>query len=132
MPAPPRIVVLRRHGAADDRARPHALGHARLSHNDRAVAYRDVLLRADLPGDHTAAPDFGAARKAGLRRHHGVFAKLAVVADLYEVVELDAAPQHGVFEAAAINRAVRADLAVVFDPHATELQQLHLPPLLIR
>src|SRR5436305_199071 len=100
MPAPPRIVLLSGHCATHYCARSHALGHACLSQNDRAVAYRDVLLRADLAGNHATTPDFRAARKAGLRGYYCVFAKLAVVADLYEIVELDAAPQHRVFKAA--------------------------------
>src|SRR6185369_15071781 len=122
MPAPPRIVVLSRHGAAHDGARTHALGDSRLAHDDGAFAYRDVRLRADLSGDHATTPDLRASGEAGLRRHDRVFAKLAVVADLYEIVELDAAPQHRVCKTAAIDRAVRADLAIVFDADAAKLQ----------
>src|SRR5437868_4235971 len=132
MPTPPRIVLLRRHHAAHQGAGAHALRHHSARRDGRAIAYRDVLDGADLPGDHAAAPDLRAARKARLRRDHRVFAKLRVVAHLNEIVELDAAPQHRVCKAAAIDRAVRADLAIVFDAHATELQELHLPALFIR
>src|ERR1051325_1780510 len=115
MPAPPRIVLKRGYHPAHQRAGLHILGHDGARHQDRAVAYRDALDAADLPGNYAALADLRAAGKARLRGDHRVLADLAVVADLYEIVELDAAPQHGVGKAAAVNRAVRADLAVVFD-----------------
>ena len=61
-----------------------------------------------------------------------MLAYIAVMSDLNQVVELNAAPQNGIGEPASINRAVGPDLAVVLDNHATELEQLNLAAFFVR
>jgi len=85
-----------------------------------------VLVRSHLSGYHATPANPSTARKTCQRRNDCVFADLAVVTDLNEIVELDSAAQHGVAETAPIDRTVGSDLAIVFYPHAAELKQFDL------
>jgi hypothetical protein len=53
------------------------------------------------------------------------------VTDLNKIVHLHSATQNGVRHS-AINRAVRAYLAIVFDNHSSPLKQFHLTAFFIR
>ena len=54
-----------------------------------------------------------------------------VVADLHQVVELDAVFEHRVLQSAAINTGVGADFHIVANLHSTELLDLD-PPAIVR
>src|SRR5262249_21472376 len=56
---------------------------------------------------------------------------LAVVSDLYEVVQLYAATQDRVAKACSIDSAVCADLTIVLYDYATQVKQFHLMSLFI-
>ena len=90
----------------------HAVGQRQMAEHDGAAA--DGAMRAD----DRAAGD------ADATRHGRMPADAHVVADLDQVVELDAVLDHRVVERAAVDAGVGADLHVVADAHGTELLDL--------
>src|SRR5579864_7553547 len=65
-----------------------------------------VLSNADLAPQHHAVLNHDAAREAGLGRNHNVFAELAVVADVDQVVDLRASTDARFVERAAVDGRV--------------------------
>src|SRR6202021_1562905 len=59
--------------------------------------------------------------------HHAMPADHDVVADLAEIIDLGGFADHGVADAAAIDRGAGADFDIVLDDHAAGLRNL-LPP----
>src|SRR5581483_10604785 len=95
-------------------------------------AGRDVHVVGDLevPEDHAGPahravpPDARAARDADAARHSGVRADAHVVPDLDLVVQLHAVLDDRVFERAAVDGRVGADLDVVADHDGAHLRDL--------
>src|SRR6478672_14845 len=79
---------------------------------------------ADRSANAAIPSDLNAARNTGTRGNRRVRTDAHVVCDLDLVVELDAILDHRVFERAAIDRGVRADLDIVADAHAADLRDL--------
>ena len=81
---------------------------------------------ADAAADQAVPADARAARDRRATGHRGVRADENVVRDLDLVVQPHVFFQHGVFQRAAVDRGVGADLAIVAHAHAAELR--HLDP----
>jgi hypothetical protein len=75
-----------------------------------------------LPRQHDLILQHGRAGEAGLSHDDTGPADPDVVCDLNQVVYPCARADDRVFQCAAIDRGVGADLDVVFDPHATKLR----------
>src|ERR1700693_5377513 len=79
---------------------------------------------ADLAAENDILFDGDTAGEAGLRGDHHVFSDLAVVADVYEVVDFRASANAGCIQGSAVDGGVGADLDVVFDFQAPDLRKL--------
>ena len=99
---------------------------ARLPAEDDAGAYLHVVADADLAGQNSALADRARAGDAGERDQDRVFADVAVVADVDEVVEFCAAADASFRQCAAVDGAVGADLHVVFDDQCSLLRELRV------
>src|SRR2546425_5743212 len=112
-------------GAAEQSCpRFHVGVHPRLRLDDGALTYRDVIGDADLPGqDHTPLEP-GRAGNSDLGHDDAMLADLHVVADLDEIVDLGAAPDHRLPQHRTIDGRVGADLHVVLDHHRSQLGDL--------
>jgi hypothetical protein len=128
----PPLVILCGHHTANDLACVNALGDACPSGDHRMITDCDVLIRANLTGNDHASTNLRSSRKACERRHNGIFAYFTVVTDLNQVVELGTAPDPCYSEASPVDTAIRPDLHIIFDDHASQLQKLDLPPGFIR
>src|SRR5437016_4239281 len=80
----------------------------------------DVIAKLRRPGD------------ADLRDQQAVLADADVVADLHEIIDLGPFPDYRLAEGGAIDRAIRADLHVIFDADRSDLRNLVVPPALGR
>ena len=89
-----------------------------------AVADRNVVGDADLPGEEAVAAHARGSGNSGLRRGDGVLADLHVVSDLDQVVELHAAADDGRVGLRAVDAGVGADLHVVLDDDVAQLGDL--------
>ena len=89
-----------------------------------AVADRDVVGDADLPGEEAVAAHARGPGNAGLGRRDGVLADLHVVADLDQVVELHAAADDRRVGFGAVDAGVGADFDVVLDDDVAQLGDL--------
>src|SRR6266403_2760145 len=118
-----------RHGrrAKAPLARGHVFRNARLSAEDRSVADRQVVRKADLPGGNDAAAEPARAGDADLGHDDRVLADLDVVADLDEVVDLGPAADDRSTEHGAVDRGVGADVHVVLDHDDADLGDLAMP-----
>ncbi len=98
----------------------------------------DVVGDRQMPEYHrrtakrAVAPNLCAAGHADAARHCGVLSDHAVVRNLYLIVELDAVPDHGVVQRAAIDGGVRADLHIVANAHCPGLGNLDPAAFVIR
>src|SRR5215467_12534846 len=90
-------------GAAHHLPRLHVAGHARLRGEDGPRADGHVIGDADLAGQDGAIADGAGARDADLGHKDHVLADLAVVAHLYEVVDLAPAADDGVAQRGAVD-----------------------------
>src|SRR5207244_496088 len=117
--------------STDYGTRANILRDTRLPGDCNVVTDSDVLIRSNLARDDAALSNTSSARKPRESGDDCVFADIAVVTDLNQIVEFHAAAQHRIAEAAAINRAVSPDLTVILDANSTELQQFHLTPRLV-
>ena len=88
--------------ARHDCARANVFSHTGLPRNCDSIADGYVLVRSDLSCDYATLPCASAARKTCQRSNHSVFAYVAVVANLNQVVELHSAPEHCVAETASV------------------------------
>src|SRR3954452_19667918 len=86
------------------------LADAYLAANDNAVFYRY------------------AARKPSLRRDNHVLAKLAVVANMNQIIYLRSPPDTCGLQRTAVNGCVCPNLHVVFDFKFSDLRKLVVPP----
>src|SRR5215475_2534832 len=110
--------------AAHHLPRLHVAGHARLRGEDGPLADGHVIGDADLAGQDGAIADGAGARDADLGHQDHVLTDLAVVAHLYEVVDLAPAADDGVAQRGAVDGGVGADLHVVGDAEAAHLGNL--------
>src|SRR4051812_38378651 len=86
------------------------LADADLSANDNLIFYSD------------------APRKPCLRRDNHVLAKLAVVPDVHQIIDLGAAANSRGFQRSAIYGRVRPDFYVVADFKVADLREFFVPP----
>src|SRR6218665_1007092 len=98
----------------------HMVGQFQMPEHDGSAADRAVRAYARTAG-HAAT----AGPRRGLADAH-------VVADLYQVVELDAVFDHGVLQRAAVYAGVGADLYIVANAHGAELLDFDPLPVLGR
>ncbi len=94
---------------------------AALRRNDGVIADLAVADHADLAGENDAVADFGGPRKADLGAQQGIFSHGRSVADLHQVVDLDAAPDASFAHAGAVDAGVGLNLDVIFDDHRARL-----------
>jgi hypothetical protein len=118
-------VYLLRQAACVDAPLPDRLGYQGATGDYHVVGNGDMTDDADLPADYATRTDPGAACDAGTARHHGVFANVDVVGDLYLVVELDAISNYSVINNATVYRGVGADFDIVADHHFADLRNLN-------
>src|SRR3954470_7075047 len=98
--------------------------HTCLRGHRRALADRVVSAHAGLPRDNAAILDAHRSRDPDLRHDEAEAPDPTVVRDVHEIVDLRAGANHGVVDAAAIDRRVRANLDVVFDDATTDVRNL--------
>lgn len=79
---------------------------------------------ADMPAEQAVTTDLGAAGDPGAAGDGAMCADVAVMRDLHQVIHAHVLFQHGVFQCAAVDAGVGADLAVVADHHAAQLRDL--------
>ena len=85
------------------------IGQRQMPQHNRAAAYRAM------------GPDGGAARHADAARHGRVLSNMDVMADLYQVVELDAVLDDGIVQRTTVDAGIGADLNIVANAHRAEL-----------
>src|ERR1700733_4730578 len=71
---------------------------------------------------HNEIADLGAAGNPGLRGQDTTAAKHDIVADLHQIIDHRARPDHGIVPGAAIDRGIGADVDVVADDNPAELR----------
>src|SRR5450759_4952542 len=109
------LTVINGRRAAHYFSRLDILGYSALRSRNRAVADGAVSGDAYLSGkDHILAHDCGTGQP-DLGAEHGVFANLAAVADLHQVVDLGAPPHACLADAGAVHASVGLDFDVTFD-----------------
>src|ERR1700730_17472690 len=123
----PDALLLRGRPARD--AAPHfpggdVVGHAGLGGEDGARPNRHVVGHANLHGQHGPVAHPRGARDPDLGDQDHVFAHVAVVPDLHQVVDLAAAAHDRLAEGRAVDRGVGPDLDVVLDAQAAHLRDL--------
>src|SRR4051812_42749824 len=79
---------------------------------------------AHLPRDYAAILDARRSRDPDLRHDEAEAPDPTVVRDVHEIVDLGAGANHGVVDAPAIDRRVRANLDVVFDDATPDVRNL--------
>src|SRR5205085_11880076 len=104
--------------------RRHVAEHAGLSADPRPAADRDVPGDPRLAGEDAPVLDRRRPGDADLRPQEAELPEPHVVADLHEVVDLRPGADHGVVDAAAVDRGVRADLDVALDDAAADVGDL--------
>src|SRR5499433_130421 len=110
--------------AAHHLPRLHVAGYARLRGEDGPFPDGHVIGDADLAGQDGAIANGAGARDADLGHQDHVLADRAVVAHLYEVVDLAPAADDGVAQRGAVDGGVGADLDVVGDAKTAYLGNL--------
>src|SRR5262249_23069001 len=101
---------------------------AALGSQDGAFLDAHMVGNAHLATKNRTLLDDGAARNAGLRGDHDIFADFNVVTDVYQVIDFRAPPNNGYIECAAINRRVGPDLDVIFDFKTSNLGKREITP----
>ena len=101
--------------------------HARLGTDDHPVADLRVVLDAGLAGHDDVIAGLAAPGDADLTAKQVVAADLVVVADHHQVVDLGPLADPGGLERRAVDRAIGADLDVVFDFEPPGMRDLHVP-----
>src|SRR5258708_24693109 len=81
------------------------------------------MAEAELPGDDRVVPKNAGTGNAGLRRNHSMRSDLHVVADMHQIVELDAFRDARVVQRAAVDGGVRADLDIVANFYNSRLRK---------
>src|SRR5581483_2772145 len=98
--------------------------NSRLSSEQYAFLDARMFADADLATDDDVIFDGDAAGKTSLGGNDYVLAEVAVVADMYKIVDLRSAPDTSRFEGTAINRRIRANLDVIFNFEPADLRKL--------
>src|SRR5206468_4010217 len=102
---------------------------AALATNNSPIFQFAPLSKACLAPYNHALPKNARAGQARLSRDHGVHANLAVLADVYKIVELHPFTNACVFQRAAVNGGVRADFHIVSNFDDARLRKLPILPL---
>src|SRR5438477_10724938 len=89
--------------------------NARLRAYHRATLHTDVIAEPDLPANHAIIFNRHAAADAGLRSNHNSLAKVAVMTDVDQVVDLRAPADPRAAQSRAIDAGVRAQLNIIFN-----------------
>ena len=89
-----------------------------------------VLANPDLAPEYRSILNHDAAGKARLRRDDDVFANLAIVTDVNQVVDLRSAPDSGLIERAAIDRCIGPYFNIIFNDQPPNLRKLLVRPRL--
>src|SRR6185312_6421412 len=92
----------------------------------RAVADLEVVVDTDLCSQGYVVTDRQAAREPDLGRQQAMPADGHIVADLDLIVDFGALADHGVTQAAAVNRGPRTDLHIVLNQDAAGLRHLEM------
>src|SRR5258708_13353444 len=87
----------------------------------------EMIGDADLATHHDAVADHRAAGDADLAADDAAAAEAHVVADMDEIIEHRAGTDHRIAGGAAVDRAIGAQLDVVLDDDAPELQHAQEP-----
>ena len=104
-----------RPGHSGRRRDMHMVGQAKVAQNDGAAANGAVRANGR------------AARHAGAAGHGAVFPDAHVVANLYQIVELDTVFEHRVLQGAAVDAGIGANFDIIANLHRAELLDLHPP-----
>ena len=99
-----------------------AVRYRRAAADGGFIGNLDMPHRAHAAADDAITADFHAARNPRAGSNHRVFADLAVVRDLNQVVDFRAAPHAGVAHRAAVNRGIRADFHIVAQRYRARLR----------
>ncbi len=70
---------------------------------------------SDLTTDHGVIANGDSAGESSLRRNHDVVAYIAVVSNMYQVVEFSSSTDPGYTQSSAIDAAVCPDLDIILD-----------------
>jgi hypothetical protein len=82
-----------------------------------------------LASEHAPIPDVRRAGDPDLCHQQAALPDAHVVSDLHEVVDLGPRTDHGVVDAASVDRRVRTDLHVILDHAASDVRNLVVPPV---
>src|SRR6185312_1122046 len=93
----------------------------------RAVADLEVVVDTDLCSQGYVVTDRQAAREPDLGRQQAMPANGHIVTDLDLIVDFGALADHGIAQAAAIDRGSGPDLDVILDQHPAGLRNLQVP-----
>ncbi len=80
--------------------------------------------RSHLTADHSIVANGNSARESGLSSDDDVISNIAVVSDMYQVVELGSSTNPGCAQGRAINAAICSDLDVVLNVNSADLWKL--------
>src|SRR5438309_10139462 len=87
-----------------------------------------MLANPDLPTTHRSIIHNDAAGKPRLRCDDDIFANVAIVSDVNQVVDLRSAPDSCLIEGAAINGCIGTDFHVIFNHQPSNLRKLLVMP----
>src|SRR5271166_2049632 len=99
-------------------------GNPALCSQDRTRLDADVVGNANLASHHDAIFQHRAAGKSGLRGDYNVFSNLAVVGNVYQVVDFRSSTDARHVQGSAVDGRVSADLDVVLDLEPSDLRKL--------
>jgi hypothetical protein len=88
---------------------------------DHARLNLDVIANSNLAANDGAVPDSATTGNSSLGGNHNIFADLDVVTDVHHVVDLRAPVNDCGIECSSIDRAICADVDVIFDQQTPDL-----------
>src|SRR5579872_2835370 len=103
-----------------------AAEHAGLPSKHHARSDCGVVADSHLARENRAVAYFARAGDSSERDQNDVFADIAVVADMDEIIDLCAAANTGLCQGSAIDRGICADLNVIFDHQRALLRKLRV------
>jgi hypothetical protein len=106
-----------------ENAAPRSKDHSRLDLN--------VIANANLAANDGAIPDSATTGDSSLGGNHNIFADLDVVTDVHHVVDLRAPVNDCGIECSSIDRAIRANVDVIFDQQSPDLGKELVTPALV-
>jgi hypothetical protein len=115
---------MRRHADTARQQSPgwHRLRHPRLRSDRGAIADLDMIDHAHLSSQRDILAEFGTSGDAGLSGDYRVFSDDNVMRNLHEVIDLCPSTDQGAAECSPVDRAIGADLDIVFDFDNTHLR----------